>query len=232
MGVSARRLMVALVLVIAPLARADNGVLKVGAESHIGVLPDRAVMRFTITRRGAAMVDAVDRCAAAYDSVTVALKTAGMNAAAMSTGRFSAGPHFIRIPRDGALTQDGFEASQDVRLTLDEPSKVSRAIYAIANVGDIPFGSLTWSTSQGPELADQALAAAVRKARAKAAVMAEAAGVPLGSMIELAADRNIPEPVPDSMSLSPSPITIKPDSVFVRCSVMGTWKLVEEADEQ
>jgi uncharacterized protein YggE len=87
---------------------------------------------------------------------------------------------------------DGYSADNSVSVTIRELAKAGSILDAASNAGanDVYGPTLTRSDQDGLEA--KALQAAVRNARAKARILADAAGVRLGSVTAITEGGNEP----------------------------------------
>lgn len=110
-----------------------------------------------------------------------ALRAQGLSDADLRTTTTSVGEEY----REG--TPNGYRASQDLAVRLDDPDQVSAVIdAAVAAVGDdFRLSHLSWSIADETPLAQAAREAAFADARAKAEALAGLAGGEVGRLLRV-----------------------------------------------
>ena len=121
---------------------------------------------------------------------------------------------------------DGYSADNSVSVTIRALAKAGSILDAASNAGanDVYGPTLTRSDQDGLEA--EALRAAVANARAKARVLAEAAGVRLGSVTALTEGGNEPMPVYEAaLAKRVSSAPIEPGKQQTSASVRVTFAI-------
>jgi hypothetical protein len=168
-------------------AEAAPDTVTVTGVGSVSAVPDEAQMSFGVDTRGATAREAVQANADAARRVINALRQAGGRE--LRTQYVNVYP----ISREGG-TITGYSASNSVSAVSDvgdAPALVDAAVEAGANNVSGP----AMSSSSAEELYRQALAKAVAEARARAEVLAKAAGRSLGEITTISEGSASP-PVP------------------------------------
>lgn len=149
-----------------------------------GAEPDICHLDFQVGATAPTVVEATDQMSEAARSVMRALTDAGANH--VSTARFS-----IRRQNDNQGNPKGFLAETAIRAVIGieggSGQAASRLLGAAVEAGGDHLGvdGLTFVHSDPTSIEHDASRAAVADARARAEVMAEAAGISLGRVISI-----------------------------------------------
>lgn len=161
----------------------------VTATGTIERVPNRAQLGFAVVNRADTAKQALDSNSADTRRMVDALERAGIDAKSIQTQDVSLDPHFT----ENGSRIDGYVARNSV--TVSSPigragSVIDAAVVAGAN--EISGPSL--SVSDRDRLYQDALKDAVRAARAKATAIAQAAGVQVGAVTNVAENGGGPQP--------------------------------------
>lgn len=185
----------------------------VGATASISVAPDRAVIGVGVESRARTAAQASAENARIQAAVLQALRRMGVTAENLQTRAVQVIPEF-EYPREGGRpTLTGYVARNEVNVTLRDLTTVGMVIDAAVAAGSTQISGPHFSIANPDSAHREALDAAVRKAMADAQVMARAAGVQVGRVIEisqpLAASSELGRPqmlVRASVEAAPTPI--------------------------
>jgi uncharacterized protein len=154
--------------------------ITVTADGTVDAIPDRASFDFGVTTNGTTAAEALSRNSAQARAIIDALKKAGIASSDIQTTQVSLWP---QTSRDG-LRITGYQASNSVNVTAPlarSGSLVDAAVAAGAN----NVGGPNLDTADTTSLYNQALTQALDKAKAKAQVIAGAAGLTLGKVLKV-----------------------------------------------
>ena len=174
--------------VIPAMAAEDGPRIVVTGSGEYAVVPDMATITLSILREGETARAALDAANEATAAVLAALKEEGIAERDLRTSGFSVQPDYV-YPQPNAPAEppriSGYRVTNSVTARVRELGKVGAVIdravtLGVNQGGDIVFGN----ADPKPSLA-QARKLAVEDARARAEVLAEAAGVSLGSVLEI-----------------------------------------------
>lgn len=186
-GVGAVALLVASVPVaaqVAPAAEAPSSLL-VGATAEIRVMPDRAELSIGVESRARTAAAASTETARLQAAVLDAIRRQGVTAAQIQTRAVQVTPEY-QYPREGGRpTVTGYVARNEVSVTLSDLTKVGPVIDAALGQGATNIAGPRLTIANPDSARREALDAAVRKAMADAQVMARAAGVRVGRVLEM-----------------------------------------------
>lgn len=157
----------------------------VGAQASVLVAPDRAEIGVGVENRARMAAQASAENARIQAAVLQALRRQGVTSADLQTRAVQVMPEF-EYPREGGKpTLTGYVARNEVNVTLRDLSKVGVVIDAAIGAGSTQINGPQFSIANPDSARREALDAAVRKAMADAQVMARAAGVQLGRVLEI-----------------------------------------------
>ncbi len=157
-----------------------------GAGEATGV-PDRARLSAGVTAIAATADAALAENARKMTSVFDALKKMGVPERAIQTSNFSVQPQYPPYNQNAPALQRivGYQVSNQVDVTLDDPKKLGAALDALVAAGANQINSVSFSIKAADALETKAQEAAVADARARAQTYARAAGVTLGGVVSI-----------------------------------------------
>lgn len=157
----------------------------VSAWDEVEVAPDRARLQVTIETRGRAPQAASSENARAATAVLDALRRAGISGPRIRTQGLVVAPEY-EYPREGGRpTVVGYQARNVLSVDVHDLSQLGAALDAVVGAGATTVTGPEFYLSNPDSARRVALASAVRRARADATVMADAAGVSIGEVLEL-----------------------------------------------
>lgn len=186
----------------------------------VRAVPDRAEIAFGVVSQGRTASEALRANDAAIQRVVAALRAAGIAAADIQTQSFSVSPRTTEEGEDIV----GYTAQNTVTARLRQLARAGAVIDAAVGAGANQVYGPSLSRSNAPELYNDALRAAVSDARAKAEVLASAAGVRLGPVVGVAEQGDTP--VSDESggrASAPAAAQIEPGTQDIRASVVVTF---------
>jgi hypothetical protein len=197
----------------------------VSASHSVEVAADRAHLTVAVETRGRTSQLAASENAKIQTAVLAALKRTGIAAAQLRTQAITVTPEYEYPKEGGRPTVVGYQARNAVAVEIRDLAKIGQVIDA-ALASDATSISGPHFALASPDSARRvALALAVQKARADAGVMAEAAGVQLGDLLEMTSlerDGGIPLDVSRVAMMRSEQVTETPvelGTITVRASV-------------
>ena len=163
------------------LIRAENtdprpGTISVDGSGSVETEPDTATTSFGVVTQGATAQEAMSQNSEAMKKVIDALKRAGVPAKDLQTQYVSLDPRYDNQGREIL----GYNASNSVSAVVRELAQVGHVIDAGIGAGANNVSGPSLSREDRDKLYHEALAKAVADAKAKADVLARAAGVTVG----------------------------------------------------
>jgi len=160
--------------------------IAVTAQGVAYATPDIAMYRITIRHTDKRAAEATRRTAGKHHSIVAALEKGGLDPGQVSTTQFAVQPKWEydrdRKPRKFL----GYEASHTVIVRIGELERVGESVDMVVNAGATNVSNIIFAAESTDSAASAALSAAVKSARRRAEIMAEASGGRLGRLIELA----------------------------------------------
>jgi uncharacterized protein YggE len=172
--------------------------ITVTGSGTVETVPDRAVFSFTVSTNAGTAKAALARTTTRSDAVVAALRGARVQTSELSL-----------VPRtnDAGTAILGYTASTTVSADA-ELAQAGGLIDAAVDAGADGVSGPAWSRSDRDALYRNALRAAVADARAKAAALADGAGLTLGELTSLTEGGDVAQPAVDALKLEPGTQTI------------------------
>ena len=201
-----KRFLALISLLFAAAALAQNAPpapdsVTVTGNGRTSVAPDRFTFTVGAQTIGATVDDAVRENNTRVASVIAALKQAGAKENEIRTSNFSIYPQQDyqqgRAPR---IT--GYQVSNNITVTRDKIADAGKLLQAAINAGVNTSSGLQFEVSDPTRGRDEGLRAAFSDAKAKASLLAAAAGRTLGRAITISeAEGGRPQPMPRLMAM-------------------------------
>lgn len=202
-----RLLMIAMtLLVIAGTATAQDRAreITVTGEGVVEAAPDMAMIRLGVTTEAKGARESIDENSKAMSGVLERLTSLGIEARDVQTGNFSVQPRFARYDGGpaGRPQIEAFITNNQVMVRVRDLSKLGEVLDAVARDGANTFDSLQFGLQEPGPYRDDARKLAVEDAQRKAALYAEAAGVPLGQLMRIDEHGDVGQPRPMDMAMA------------------------------
>ncbi|WP_160009722.1 SIMPL domain-containing protein [Rhizobium sp. 18055] len=187
-----------------PVLAADQSqrqaIISVIGEGRATMAPDMAVLNFSVVKQEKTAREALDGNNKAMSDVLGALKKAGIAERDLQTSGFSVQPQY-RFPQgtDGQQLPPeliGYQVSNSLTVRVRDLSQLGPIIDQAVTLGVNQGGDIQFTNDKPESAMEEARKGAVADAMARAKTLAEAAGVKLGSVIEINESGPRPQPVP------------------------------------
>jgi uncharacterized protein YggE len=178
-----------MILALAPIALAQPAMplpetVSVSGTGRVTVVPDRVTFNVAVQTIAPTVDEAVNENNARIAAVIAALKKAGATDRDIRTSNFSIYPQ--QDYSQGKLPRIlGYQVSNNITVTRPNPAEASKLLQAAINAGVNQSSGLSFEVSDPSRGRDAGLKAAFDDARAKAAVLAQAAGRTLGRALTI-----------------------------------------------
>lgn len=173
--------------------------IEVSGNAAVSVPADEAQVAFAMETQAENAAEAASANAAAMDRVLAALRSGNLPGLELETFGYHLQPQYAtdsqRVRRVA-----GYMAMNNVRATITDVDAVGRLIDLAVGAGANRVASIAFSASDTEAARAQAMAEAVRSARAEADVIARALGYALGAPLEVRGGAQRPNPVPMAFS--------------------------------
>ena len=216
----------------------DNDAMAIDDTPHITVVgtaaaevaPDVAEIRLSVTVEKATPGEAWDACSKLAQDVIDAAKAAGVKPQNIATTHVDLFQDVenTRQP-DGTTKRDarGFRATEGLRIRMAELDKIGSMTGALIAKGANTFEGVSFSVAKPAALQDKLRAEAMLNARHQADILAEAASVRLGRLLQVERpDRPAPvRPVVRTTMAGPSTMPVEPGTETLSAEVEATYAI-------
>jgi uncharacterized protein len=197
------------------------GGITVTGTGTVQTVPDEAEFTLGVQSRGTTAREALAANSERMRRVLAALFAAGVAKQDVQTQDVSLSQAYSSDGRP-----NGYSAHNSVSVTIRVLAKVGAILDAASNAGANDVYGPTLSRSDEAGQQSKALRAAVDDARAKARVLAEAAGVQLGPVTAITENGNAPEPYyPVALAQRSADAPIEPGRQQVQATVRVTFAI-------
>ncbi|WP_102958011.1 SIMPL domain-containing protein [Mangrovicella endophytica] len=184
---------------VAPTA-AEPPRITVTGTGEANAAPDLALTQFTVLRTAKTAREALDAANAAMAEVTAAMKDLGIEARDLQTSGFTISPQYrYEEPKNGVQNPPeivGYEVRNTLALRVRKIGDIGAVLDKAVTLGVNQGGDISFDIDDPAALRSKARTAAVTDAKETARILAEAAGVKLGKIIEINDEADMPMPVP------------------------------------
>ncbi len=171
--------------------------ISVSGSASVEAAPDMATITLGVTRQAQTAGEALAAVREISAAIFARLEGAGIAPRDMQTSNLDLRP--LYSDRSSAANQPpgivGYQASNMVTVRVLQLDDLGNILDQVARDGANTFNGLQFGIVDADPLADQARAAAVRDAMARAALLAQAAGVTLGPVLSIS-DQSGAAPMP------------------------------------
>lgn len=167
------------------LAAGETGRLVVTGSADVKAEPDVAFFQVGVETRAETLQKAREANAAAMKRLQERLIEGGADPTSLQTTGFTVQPEWHYDRDTGARTLVGFRVSHWLHVTVTDLDRLGSLLDAAIAAGANQISGPTFGIRDPEALEQQALREAVRRARAKAQVLAEASGVLLKGIVEI-----------------------------------------------
>lgn len=164
--------------------------LTVTGEGEARVAPDLATIQLGVTTQAASAAEAMRQNSTQQTAVIEALAGAGIEGADVQTSGLNLNP-VMDYAEGRAPTVTGYQATNMVAVRVRDVARLGEVLDAIVAAGANEINGIGFTRDDSSGSEDEARRAAVRDARHKAEILAEAAGLTLGPVLVL---RDTPAP--------------------------------------
>jgi len=195
----------ALVRPATPLAAEIERTISVNGYAEIDAVPDRATASAGVVAQASTAASAMEQNTRAMRGVLAALTGMGVEAADIRTSNLSVSPVFdeVRTPRVAPRIV-AYRVANTVTVLVREPDRLGEILDALLTGGANTLNGVRFFVARDEALQDQLRVAAVRDARRRAAMMAEAAGATLGPVVTIREAGAAPRPVASARLMAES----------------------------
>lgn len=157
--------------------------LTVNGSASVTAAPDQATLALGVTLQGENVDEVQREVNTTIAAIIKALQGQGITEDQLVTADYSIYPNYDYATNTPQLT--GYQVTSMLRVQVDDFAKVGAVIDAATAAGANQTGGISFDTKDREAMYQQALAEAVAAAQGKAALLAQAAGRPLGDLLSL-----------------------------------------------
>lgn len=203
--------------------------LSLAAYGEAKVQPDMATINLGVTTEGPTAAAAMTANSAQMTRVLAALRAAGLAAKDIQTSNLNLSPKYVYAQnQEPRLT--GYQASNDVRITVHELARLGPAVDATVAAGANQVNGISFGLNDRTAAESAARLQAVRALQAKADEYARATGhkvlrlVSLGEGVSMQGPRPLSVPMAQARMAAAS-VPVSAGEMDVRVDVTGLYEL-------
>lgn len=196
----------------------------------VEAVPDIATLSIGVTTQGETAAEALSANSAALDAVMARLTAAGIEARDMQTSNLSLNPNWTGYDSSSVSgpTIAGYVATNMLTIRVRALDGLGAVLDAAVADGANTLNGLTFGLADPDPALDAARQEAVAVARARAALLATAAGVKLGRVLSISEGAAPMDPVPMFRAeASASPVPVAGGEVGLSASVTIFYEIIE-----
>lgn len=179
-----------------PALAEGQGQITVTGEGAVDGVPDMAILSLGVTTQGQTAAEAMAENSAALAKVLEKLKASGIEDRDLQTSNLSLNPNWSNYDSSSGQKITGYTASNLLTVRVRALPALGGVIDAAISDGANALNGLSFALSQPRPALDAARKAAVADARAKAELLAAAAGASLGPILSITEGGGAPVPGP------------------------------------
>jgi len=222
-----KKLLLLLILLAAPVAAQERTEklppsLQTSGEAVVMAKPDRAEIDIGVVTQADASQTAVTENAKKLEATLAKLRALLGADADIKTVSYTVSPNYRYPQQGGEPTITGYTATNVVRVTLDDLSRIGQVIDAATSAGANQVRNLQFTLKNEQSVQTEALHQAALKAREKAAALAAALNLKIVRVLSVIENSPAVVPVRDlAYARAESATTpIEPGTIEVRASVI------------
>ncbi|WP_429806346.1 SIMPL domain-containing protein [Ensifer sp. B1-9] len=178
----------------------DKATIVVAGEGRATAAPDMAVLQLSVVKDAKTAREALDANNKTMAEVLKALRADGIADRDLQTSGFSVNPQYnYPTNNDGGNRPPeliGYQVINGVSVRVRDLTKLGEIVDKSVTLGVNQGGGIQFTNDKPEPIITEARKAAVADAIVKAKVLAEAAGVSLGKVVNISEQGYRPEPVP------------------------------------
>ena len=221
-------------VIAAPTAPPDGGSgtggITVQGVGKVTLTPDEAQLSLGVQTQAASAQEAQSQANGVMAKLIAAMKRLGVADKDLATQWLSLQPQYAYEPNGNVPPRvSGYQANQSLAVTGRDLSKAGAIIDAGVGAGANQVGGISFSLADPTAASNQARAAAMSDAHARAQTLAAAAGLTLGRPISIS-EVSAPTPVPMDLRAMAAPAAgaptqVQPGTTQVEVDVTVTYAI-------
>jgi uncharacterized protein YggE len=174
--------------------------ITVTGEGKVDIPPDMAVLVLSVNREATTAREALTANSAAMSKVLEAMTALGIDKRDLQTANFDIQPRYVYPNhQDGSAEAPrlvGYIVRNALSVRVRDISRVGEVLDTSVTLGVNEGGSILFTNDDPSAAITQARVKAMKEALSKARTLAEAAGVELGSVLDISEQNFGPRPMP------------------------------------
>lgn len=197
--------------------------------ASIGATPDRVEITLGVSSKAETAKDALTLNNVNMNQIIATLKENGVEEKYILTSNFSIHAEYQHF-KDGRPTKvRGYKVSNNVRVQVQDVKALGPLLDKVVSAGSNQVHGIRFYVSNADEIKDKARKKAVEKAKRKAQLYTEAAGVKLGKVMVISESSrhagNHPVPMARSLAAEATSVPISGGEQQLSVSVTISWEL-------
>jgi uncharacterized protein len=217
----------ALAFPLATTAMADAATITVTGEGIVQTQPDQATISLGVTTNGDTAAKALADNNAALTMVLGRLKSAGVADADLQTSNLSLSPNYTGYDSGSTPTIAGYIATNMLDVRVRDLAGLGTILDAAVTDGANTINGITFGLAESTAVMNDARTAAVADAKARAEVLATAAGAKLGKLVSVTETGIYPGPAPMFRQAADSGVPIQSGQIGMTSNVTVTYEIAE-----
>jgi len=203
--------------------------LNLSAHGETQVTPDQATITLGVQTKAMSARDAMAQNAQRMSAVIAALRGAGIAAKDIRTSNINLQAQYAYAPNT-APKLTGYEAANDVTITVEDLARLGPAIDAVTEAGANQINGISFGLKAPGPAEDAARLEAVKALRAKADLYAQAAGYHIARLVNLSEGGGYqPQPLrvmaASKMRSAAAPTPVEAGELTVSADVSAVFEL-------
>lgn len=212
----------------AALAEAPTPTITVTGEATVQATPDMAMISLGVTTQGATGAEAMKANNDALAKVIERLKAAGIENKDLQTQNLSLNPNWTSYDSSQPQTITGYTAANMLSVRVRDLAKLGGVLDAAVGDGANTLNGLTFDLLQPRPAQDEARKSAAKDARARADLLAEAAGVKLGRVLSISESQGYGGPMPAAYDAkAEAAVPVQAGQVGMSAQVTITYEIAQ-----
>ena len=201
--------------------------ITVTGEGVVQIVPDIATLVIGVTTQGETAAEALSANSTALDAVMARLTAAGVQARDMQTSNLSLNPNWTGYD-SSTPTISGYVAANMLTVRVRALDTIGAVLDAAVADGANTLNGLTFGLADPGPVLNEARKAAVVDARARAELLAGAAGVKLGRIISISEAGSPASPMPMfKLEASDAAVPVASGELGITAMITVFYEIVE-----
>jgi uncharacterized protein len=217
----------ALAVSLAGMAMAQAATITVTGEGVVQTQPDQATISLGVTTNGDTAAKALADNNAALTMVLERLKAAGVAETDLQTSNLSLSPNWTGYDSGSTPSIAGYVATNMLDVRVRDLATLGPILDAAVTDGANTMNGIIFGLAEPTPVMNEARTKAVADAKARAEVLATAAGGTLGRMVSMSEMGVYPGPAPMFRQDAASAVPIQSGQIGMTSSVTVTYEIAE-----